>query len=200
MASKNKFYVVWRGRETGIFDSWEACREQIDGFAGAQYKGFPDWQQAHEAHTRGFWQNAIARVERQEAEVERDSVMADAECDGDLRLHYTLRDTATGRLLYRSPLFVDGNYNVGQFLAIVHAVASMQRTSDFRTVYSCSDVAIRWVKNRRCNTSLCRTPANTVLFDTLARANLWLVNNSFANRIERWDKDRWGEMLKEEEE
>ncbi|MDD3630472.1 MAG: RNase H1/viroplasmin domain-containing protein, partial [Bacteroidales bacterium] len=37
--SKNKFYVVWIGREQGIFDSWEECKKQIDGFAGAKYKG-----------------------------------------------------------------------------------------------------------------------------------------------------------------
>lgn len=35
-----KVYAVKRGRTTGLFMSWAECRAQIDGFAGAVYKGF----------------------------------------------------------------------------------------------------------------------------------------------------------------
>ena len=37
---KKKFYVVWKGKETGVFDSWDKCKKQIEGFTGAQYKSF----------------------------------------------------------------------------------------------------------------------------------------------------------------
>ncbi|MDQ0203730.1 ribonuclease H1 domain-containing protein [Pectinatus haikarae] len=40
MAAKKNFYAVKNGRKTGIFHSWSACKEQIDHFAGALYKGF----------------------------------------------------------------------------------------------------------------------------------------------------------------
>ena len=40
MAKQPKYYVVWHGRETGVFDSWEACKEQMHGFEGAIYKSF----------------------------------------------------------------------------------------------------------------------------------------------------------------
>ena len=40
MADKPKFYVVWKGRKTGVFSSWEACAAQVQGFTGAQYKSF----------------------------------------------------------------------------------------------------------------------------------------------------------------
>ena len=36
---KAKFYVVWQGREPGIYDSWAACEAQVKGVA-AKYKGF----------------------------------------------------------------------------------------------------------------------------------------------------------------
>lgn len=36
----SKFYVVWAGRETGIFTDWNSCKKQIDGYAGARYKSF----------------------------------------------------------------------------------------------------------------------------------------------------------------
>lgn len=35
-----KFYVVWKGRETGIFTDWNTCKKQVDAFPGARYKSF----------------------------------------------------------------------------------------------------------------------------------------------------------------
>jgi len=35
-----KYYVVWEGRETGIFTDWNACKNQVEKFAGAKYKSF----------------------------------------------------------------------------------------------------------------------------------------------------------------
>jgi len=40
MIKKAKFYVVWKGRKTGVFSSWEECAKQVQGFNGAQYKSF----------------------------------------------------------------------------------------------------------------------------------------------------------------
>jgi hypothetical protein len=37
---KPKFYVVWQGREPGVYSSWDACQKQISGFSGAKYKSF----------------------------------------------------------------------------------------------------------------------------------------------------------------
>lgn len=35
-----KFYVVWKGRDTGIFTDWNTCKSHIDKFAEAKYKSF----------------------------------------------------------------------------------------------------------------------------------------------------------------
>ena len=37
-----KVYAVKKGRTTGIFMSWDDCKAQVDGFAGAEYKSFAD--------------------------------------------------------------------------------------------------------------------------------------------------------------
>ena len=47
--AKYKYYVVWEGRARGIFDSWEACKEQVDNFKGAKYKSFDSLEAATEA-------------------------------------------------------------------------------------------------------------------------------------------------------
>lgn len=46
MAAKKKFYAVKRGIKTGIFSTWEACKEMVDGFPGAEYKGFATEEEA----------------------------------------------------------------------------------------------------------------------------------------------------------
>ena len=44
-----KYYVVWKGRKTGIFTSWAECKAQVDKFAGARYKSFPTKEEAESA-------------------------------------------------------------------------------------------------------------------------------------------------------
>ncbi len=46
---KSKFYVVWVGRQTGIFETWDECNEQIFGFPKAVYKSFKTKQLAEQA-------------------------------------------------------------------------------------------------------------------------------------------------------
>ncbi len=36
----SKFYAVKKGKTTGVFRSWDECKNQVDGFSGAQYKSF----------------------------------------------------------------------------------------------------------------------------------------------------------------
>lgn len=56
-----KFYVVWEGRERGIFTDWDRCRVQIDKFAGARYKSFKTRAEA-EAAFRGSSEAAIGKT------------------------------------------------------------------------------------------------------------------------------------------
>ncbi len=40
MARKNQAYIVWNGRNPGVYDTWGECQAQVDGFPGASFKGF----------------------------------------------------------------------------------------------------------------------------------------------------------------
>ncbi|MBE7015362.1 MAG: RNase H [Ruminococcaceae bacterium] len=35
-----KYYAVRNGRKIGIFETWDQCKAQVDGFSGAEYKSF----------------------------------------------------------------------------------------------------------------------------------------------------------------
>lgn len=41
-----KVYAVRAGRACGIFTTWDECKKQVDGYAGARYKGFTDIAEA----------------------------------------------------------------------------------------------------------------------------------------------------------
>jgi len=49
--SAMKFYVVWKGRETGIFTDWNTCKSHVDKFAGAKYKSFKTRAEAEAAYS-----------------------------------------------------------------------------------------------------------------------------------------------------
>lgn len=44
----SKFYAVRNGRHTGIFSTWEECRNEVHGYSGAEYKSFTDRTAAEE--------------------------------------------------------------------------------------------------------------------------------------------------------
>ncbi len=65
MAAK-KVYAVKKGKTTGIFSTWEACKASVDGYPGAEYKGF-----ATEEEAKGYLGDAIA-AERSGADLATD--------------------------------------------------------------------------------------------------------------------------------
>ncbi|MDO4803254.1 MAG: ribonuclease H family protein [Lachnospiraceae bacterium] len=44
--AKNRYYAVKKGKKEGIFESWQECREQVEGVSGAVYKGFATREEA----------------------------------------------------------------------------------------------------------------------------------------------------------
>ena len=42
-----KFYAVRKGRNTGIYNTWDECKQQVLGFSGADYKSFTTLEEAN---------------------------------------------------------------------------------------------------------------------------------------------------------
>ena len=58
-----KYYVVWQGRETGIFTDWNTCKKQVDQFPAAKFKSFPTLEEAEAAFQSGK-PTAVSRSEK----------------------------------------------------------------------------------------------------------------------------------------
>ena len=49
MSKKAKYYVVWNGKEPGVYTTWEECQKQVVGIPEALYKSFPSEAEAQKA-------------------------------------------------------------------------------------------------------------------------------------------------------
>ena len=127
-------------------------------------------------------------------EVTADAWAVDAACSGNPgRMEYQGIDLATGvQVFHFGP--VHGTNNIGEFLAIVHAMALMEKTGQRKTIYSDSRNAIIWVQKGRCKTTLERTPQTEQLHQIIARAETWLHTHAFRVPIIKWETSQWGEI------
>ncbi|MBE6299407.1 MAG: ribonuclease H family protein [Bacteroidales bacterium] len=199
MAGKNKFYVVWQGLNPGIYCSWEECLLQVKGVQGAKYKGFETREEAETAFSEGA-PSYSPRLKKEEpskvlpADINC-AVAVDASCMGNPgKMEYQGVWAADGGLIFRIGPFEDGTNNIGEFLAIVHALAWMEKYGVNYTIYSDSRNAMLWVANKKCKTKLERTGRNDIIFELIERAEKWLNTHSFRAKIVKWDTKAWGEI------
>ena len=203
---KMKYYVVWEGLSPGVYDSWEECRLQTEGYKGAQYKAFDSKEAAIEAfrgsasehigilkqmsqnHTKTFTPATLP------ASVIRDSLAVDAACSGNPGpMEYRGVYLGDGKEIFHfGP--VHGTNNIGEFLAIVHALALLDKQGLKMTIYSDSRTAIGWVRKKCCKTQLERNETTEQLFQLIERAEAWLKSHRVTNPIVKWETDQWGEI------
>ena len=98
------------------------------------------------------------------------------------------------QIFHQGP-FKDGTNNIGEFLALVHALALLKREGKpTMTIYTDSKTAIAWVRNKKPKTTLEETPKNEKIFELIDRAVTWLNNNTYQNPILKWETEEWGEI------
>ncbi len=204
MAKKRKFYTVWRGNHTGVFDNWDDCRKAVDGFNGAIYKSFPTEESAWEAY-EGNYADFLGKDKHQSSLSEEelkaigrpvlDSISVDAACNSVTgEMEYQGVDTKSGARFFHMGPLQGGSNNIGEFLAIVHALAWCKKHNIVRPVYTDSHTAITWVRNRKARTKIQSTEKNRPVFDLIRRAEDWLQKNEWDNPLLKWETAAWGEI------
>ena len=131
--AKAKILRVWKGRKPGIFTSWAECEKQVKGFAAAQFKAFESLKEAESAYQskyEAFKGKPSSLGKWKEASVKPilPSICVDAACNGSPgKLEYRGVFTESAEEIFRVGPFPDGTNNVGEFLAIVHALTWMAK-------------------------------------------------------------------------
>ena len=109
-------------------------------------------------------------------------------------MEYQGRHLKSGQLVFKKGPFQDATNNIGEFLAIVHALALAQKSNLGNIpIYSDSMTAISWVKRKKANTKLVATERNKEVFELIERAENWLNNHTFSNPVLKWITEQWGE-------
>jgi len=204
MAKKKKYYVVWKGKNKGIYTSWEACKEQIADFKGAKFKSFKTKEIAEKAFKDGDYENYIGKdvfettISKSElAKIGKpilNSIAVDGACDNKGNAEYQGVYTDTKTLLFHQGPFKGGSNNIMEFLALVHGLAYCKQHKLDLPIYSDSKIAINWVKKKYINTSIRPNKDNKYLFELIQRALKWLKTNTYKNKILKWETKAWGEI------
>ncbi len=204
--AKSKFYVVWKGRQAGVYSNWESCKIQIEGFKGAQYKSFPDRQSAEDAFKAGYQQTSQRDYESTRLQVNEttrlqvempitQSIAVDAACSGNPgRMEFQGVFVETKTNLFKSPVYEHGTNNIGEFLAIVYCLAWQHKHKLSYPIYSDSVNAQKWVREGVCKTKIEENEKNKPLFEVIRWAEKWLKTNSFRVPIYKWKTEVWGEI------
>lgn len=208
--TKKKFYVVWRGVKPGVYSSWNECKAQVSGFENALYKSFSTLEEAEKAFSLNPWKSLNNRQGNKEKsgtasysqkgtdrskKIQPASIAVDAACSGNPGLmEYRGVFVADGKEIFHMGPLEQGTNNIGEFLAIVHALALLKQKESSIPIYSDSANAIQWVSKKKCNTKLAQTPVNKPIFELIERAEAWLHNNSYTNPILKWETKLWGEI------
>lgn len=197
MSKKRKYYVVWEGHHPGIYDNWAIAKSQIDSFPNARYKGYPDRESAEKAFKEG-WKAAFSKSKKPEEKVPfiKNSISVDAASSGNPgRVEYQGVWTHDKSQIFHAGPFEEGTNNLGEFLALVHALALLDKHKKYDLpIYSDSMTAQSWVRNKKVKTTLKRTARNEEIFQMVDRAMQWLKTHEIKNPILKWDTKRWGEI------
>lgn len=130
---------------------------------------------------------------RQEG-IDYDSICVDAGTRGNPGpVEYKGVDTATGEVLFSVGPIGKGTNNLGEFLAIVHALAYLKKLGSSKTVYSDSRNAIKWVREKKVSTTLPRDESTREIWNLIDRAERWLRTNDYPNPVRKWNTEAWGE-------
>lgn len=202
MAKKKKYYVVWIGNKPGIYNTWEDCQKQINGFEDAKYKSFETIEEAEKAFEDNY-KNYVSYKKDNSKKAKSasgtspilNSIAVDGACSGNPGIaEYQGVYTADGRKIFKQGPFEDASNNLVEFLAIVHALAYCKKNNIKIPIYSDSKTAISWIKNKKCKSTINRTEKNKVVFELIDRGEKWLAENSYDNRIIKWETEIWGEI------
>lgn len=204
---KKKYYVVWVGRETGIFETWDDCKKRTDGFPKAQYKSFKTKELAEKAFNssskefigKDIFETVLTPEQLEEqlaliGEPIKDSISVDGAWNTATGIvEYQGVHTNTGKNLFRVGPYEDGTNNIVEFLAIVHALAYCKQHNLKLPIYSDSRNAIGWVRDKQARTNHEKSNKNKKLFELIDRAIKWLNENEYDNEILKWETKAWGE-------
>ena len=200
-----KYYVIWKGKETGVFSSWDKVKKLVHGYEGAKYKSFVSKEEATKAikkkysdyQGKGISKKTLSNADKARYGVPiKNSLTVDAACSGNPgKMEYRGVLNHNNQEVFKMGPFKNGTNNIGEFLALVHGISLLKKKGlHSLPIYSDSKIAMSWIKKKTCRTTITFDTTNSDLLTLIHRAEKWLKENSFRNPILKWETKAWGEI------
>ncbi len=201
---KQKYYVVWHGHVPGIYLNWPDAQNQISGFQKPLYKIFGSKKLAEQAFSEGpeNYQGDYKKTkDLSEEELQKIgaplelALCVDAACNNKGDFEYKGVWNHSREDVFHAGPYASGSNNIGEFLALVHALAYLNQFREKKMhempIYSDSRIAMGWVKSKQCRTK--QSPSDEVK-KLILRAENWLKTNTYKNPVLKWETKVWGEI------
>lgn len=198
-AKKPKYYTVRAWKKTWVFDTRAECEASVKWFQWAQYKSFPSCEQAEHAFSQDYEiflsKKPTTDIFADIVPFEKNSIAVDAACSGNpWIMEYRGVDLKTWEEIFREK-FKLGTNNIGEFLALIHGIAYLDKKWSDAAIYSDSRIAINRVKQKKCTTKLERNSKTEDLYKAIVKALLYLEKNQNIllkiKILKRDTKNRW---------
>lgn len=200
---KQKYYVVWKGHQPGIYNSWDECQVQTKGFATPLFKSFDSKEEATLAYRDNPYKYINSKGKKDLQQLSQMGITApdtyslcvDAACSGNPgTMEYRGVFTDSSTEIFKQGPFPNATVNLGEFLAVVHALAYLHQHKLKMPIYSDSRTAMAWVRNKQVKTKLQRNASNAKVFELVERALKWLHTHAIEVEIRKWNTKAWGEI------
>jgi len=124
------------------------------------------------------------------ASIPQHGIVVDGACNQNTgKFQYQIYDLNTQSVKHTSKFYLNGTNNIAEFFAIICALKALTKTKSNLPIYSDSTTAIKWVKDRCCNTKV----IDRELLRKISEQIEWLNSNNGLNPILKWDTANWGE-------
>lgn len=199
MPKKKKYYVVWEGHNPGIYEDWRTVQAEIEDYSKPKYKSYPSLESATKAFRNGWaaeFKKNSPKSPSSKTPYIPNSLSVDAASSGNPGIvEYQGVWTHNKEQIFHAGPFQQGTNNLGEFLALVHALALLDKQNMHHVpIYSDSRTAMAWVRNKKVKTTLKRTPRNKEIFELTDRALIWIKTHEVKNKILKWETKKWGEI------
>lgn len=197
MIDKKKYYVVWVGRQPGVYSTWEECKKQVTGFVEAKFKSYPTREIALVAFQKPpFWEpTSEAMKATGKSFPPRAYLCVDAACSGSPGpVEWRVVSIPGKKIVVRKGPFPNGSNNIGEFLALVDAIR-FHISQDLKLpIFTDSVTALAWLRAKKCKTTLPIKETNIKLYELIMEAESILLSMDSTVDVRKWNTAEWGEI------
>lgn len=198
------FYGVWIGRNPGVYDSWDKCKEQTDKFPQAKFsklkannlqEAYIEFNSLNGPNINA--KNAVKETIKVNNKPTEEVLTVDGASNG-MNCEFQAVWYPSNKKAFSSKLFSGGTNNIAEFLGLVLAIKHLKDKNLPLVVYTDSVTAMSWVRDKKANTTARSTGKITEELDNLlTKAEQYLNNNAELMKqvkIIKWETKEWGEI------